>query len=176
MRRRSRIRSLTSGGLPLQIPARMLRFLSKRQRQFTQIISILQRAELQLEMRATQGSPHSAASRLSPAALQRELNQYEAVDASCREVAKALGTWLRSRDQMGLDFPHVPQTLCEPALFRVRDAMRLLLECKAVPPEFAVDQGEIRLFEELLVDRWHVYAERFWKQRWVRTNLGESTP
>jgi len=154
----------------------MLGIFSRRHRQFSQIISILQRAELQLEMRATAGSPHSSVDRLNPAALMRELNHYEAVDGACREIAGILGDWLRSKDRIGLEFPPVPHNLCEPALFRVRDAIRLLVECKAVPPEFSVSSGEARLFEELLVDRWHVYAERYWKQRWVRTNLGAATP
>jgi hypothetical protein len=153
----------------------MLGLFSKRQRQFSQIISILQRAELQLEMRANQGSPLSSADRLNPAALMRELHQYEAVDGACREIAKALGLWLKRRDQIGVDFPILPQSMCEPALYRVRDALRLLLECKAIPPEFSVSDGEVKLFEELLVDRWHVYAERYWKQRWVRTSLGAAT-
>jgi len=154
----------------------MLAIFSRRQRQFSQIISILQRAELQLEMRATAGSPHSSVNRLNPVALDREVTQYEAVDRACREIAAVLGRWLRNKDQIGLEFPPIPQSLCEPALFRVRDAGRLLLECKAVPPEFSVSSGEAQLFEELLVDRWHVYAERYWKQRWVRTNLGAATP
>src|ERR1700722_1185728 len=137
----------------------MLALFSKRERQFSQIITILQRVELQLEMRATSGSPHSSVDRLNPAALMRELNQYEAVDAVCRQLAPILGGWLKDKHSIGHNFPELSQKLCEPALFRVRDALRLLLECRAVPPEFSISKGEAKLFEELLVDRWHVYAE-----------------
>jgi hypothetical protein len=57
-------------------------------------------------------------------------------------------------------------------LYRVRDATRLLVENGSIPPEFSLEKDKI--FEELLVIRWHSYAEKYWKQRWVRTSLGSS--
>ena len=138
-------------------------------RAVSNIISVLQRAELQLAARVNFISPRRSSEEIGRRALQIELSLYEEVDTACLVVAEVLTQWAE------IKFCDVPLVVadkfCEPVVFRLRDANRLLVECKGPPSEFAKKTGP--LFTDLLVHRWHSYAERYWKQRWVRGQMGE---
>jgi hypothetical protein len=138
-------------------------------RWFPKVITSLQRAEVLLSTRLMTISPRKSAECVDMAALQRELQSYEVVDGVCREVAAILTKWLKTKFSPAPLI--VPDKLCEPVLFRLRDATRLLMESGDVPPEFS--KKEDFIFADLLVDRWHSYAERYWKQRWVKAKFGE---
>ena len=134
------------------------------------VISVLQRAEVQLAARVQSISPRKSTEHVDYGALQRELGQYEQVDEVCQEVAAVLTQWLKIKF---CEVPLVvPDKFCEPVLFRLRDATRLLLENGKVPPEVSNTQDAV--FQDLLITCWHTYAERYWRQRWRKAQLGEA--
>jgi hypothetical protein len=134
------------------------------------VISVLQRAEVQLGTRIQLISPRRSSEEVDFEALQRELRNYEAVDEVCRETAAVLTQWLKIKF---CDVPLVvPDKFCEPVYFRLRDATRLLLETGKIPPEISKSPDQI--FTDLLINSWHTYAERYWRQRWRKASFGEA--
>jgi hypothetical protein len=134
------------------------------------LITVLQRAEVQLSARVATISPRRHIECVDLRALKCELQSYEKVDEVCAQVAAVLTEWYRTK--FSPEPLVVADRFCEPVLFRVRDATRLLIECGGIPPEFS--KKEDALIHELLVARWHSYAERYWRQRWLKGNMGES--
>ena len=126
------------------------------------LISTLQRAEVQLATRAMLASARTSMEAIDRRALEREVEMYEQIDDVCRAVSLVLTAWVK--DKFSTVPLVVPDKFCEPVVYRMRDATRLLMECGRIPQEF--DKSKNKIFEELLVNRWHNYAERFFMQRW----------
>jgi hypothetical protein len=130
--------------------------------------SLLKRAEHRIEQQLGRFAPRRFADEINPAAIERELHCYEEVDSEAKLVALALASWYRYG--VSSDFPVLRNHLCEPVLLRIRDARRYLAENHSVPLGWA--QRPDRLVAELLIERWHVYAEKYWKERWLKASLG----
>lgn len=126
------------------------------------LISTLQRAEVQLATRAMLAAARTSMEHIDRRALEREVEMYEQIDDVCRAVSLVLTAW--AKDKFSTVPLAVPDRFCEPVVYRMRDATRLLIECGRIPHEF--DKSKSKIFEELLVNRWHSYAERFFMQRW----------
>jgi hypothetical protein len=129
---------------------------------------LLKRAELRLEEQLRRISPRRFGDEVSPTAVDRALNFYEEVDKETFLVVSAISSWHR-HGETG-EFPVLRNQYCEPVLFRVRDARRFLAENHSVPLGWA--KRPDRIVAELLIARWHEYAEKYWKQRWLKASLG----
>lgn len=126
----------------------------------TDILVALGRIEAEMRLRLD-NDPDSQAERYSPFA---EVDCSKEVDGICTEVAQELAR--RQRKELPNAIRRLSAKLAELVIWRLRDAQRHVRETRTTHWHAGADPEG--LFERLLVESWHTYAESYWMERLER--------